>query len=92
MPCRRPPRGLPAMVDLLVLDWRDQTDLAVHALVVEPVDVLRDRDLQVLDRRERALVPDRLGCEQRVERFNEGVVMLVPSRPAEATAPATANR
>ena len=84
--------GLPTMVDLLVLDRRDQTHLAVHAPVVEPVDVLRDRDLQVLDRRERVPVPDRLGCEQRVERFSEDLVMPVPSRPAEATAPATANR
>ncbi|KFC49763.1 hypothetical protein GY12_25240 [Micrococcus luteus] len=43
------------MVDVLELGRRDQPDLAVHTTMVEPVDVLRDRDLQVLDGRERAL-------------------------------------
>ncbi|KFC49396.1 hypothetical protein GY12_28275 [Micrococcus luteus] len=38
--------GVFMMVDVLELGRRDQPDLAVHTTMVEPVDVLRDRDLQ----------------------------------------------
>ncbi|KFC49384.1 hypothetical protein GY12_28360 [Micrococcus luteus] len=38
------------MVDVLELGRRDQPDLAVHTTMVEPVDVLRDRDLQSSER------------------------------------------
>ena len=68
------------MVDVLELDRRDQPDLAVHTTMVEPVDVLRDRDLQVLDGLEWPLVPDQLRLEQRVERLREGIVIRVPRR------------
>jgi len=34
---------------VLELDGRDEPDLSVEAAVVEPVDVLRDRDLEVID-------------------------------------------
>ena len=67
------------MLDVLELDRRDQPDLAVHTPMVEPVDVLRDRDLQVLDGLEWPLVPDQLGLEQRVERLGECIVIRVPS-------------
>ncbi len=34
---------------LLELGWWDQSDLAVESSVVEPVDVLGDGDLEVVD-------------------------------------------
>jgi len=37
------------VVLLLELGWWDGADLAVKASVVEPVDVLGDRDLEVVD-------------------------------------------
>lgn len=52
------------MVDVLELDRRDQPDLAVHTPMVEPVDVLRDRALQVLDGPEWPRVLDQLRLEQ----------------------------
>ena len=61
------------MVDVLELDRRNHPDLAVHTPMVEPVDVLRDRDLQALDGLEWPLVPDQLRLEQRVERLREGI-------------------
>lgn len=68
------------MVDVLELHRRDQPDLAVHTTMVEPVNVLRDRDLQVLDGPEWPRVPDQLRLEQRVERLGEGIVIGVPRR------------
>jgi hypothetical protein len=41
--------------------------------VVEPVDVLRDGDLEVVDALPRALVAHQLGLEQRVERLSQGI-------------------
>ena len=43
--------------------------------MVEPVDVLGDGDLEVVDALPGALVADQLGLEQRVERLGEGVVV-----------------
>ncbi len=65
----------------LELHRRDGADLAVQASVVEPVDVLGDRDLEVVDVLPRALVADQLSLEQRVERLGEGVVVAVAGRP-----------
>jgi len=61
------------VVGLLVLGRWDQPDLAVQASVVEPVDVLRDGDLEVVDVLPWPLVADELGLEQRVERLGQGV-------------------
>ena len=55
------------------LDGWDESDLAVEASVVEPVDVFRDGDLEVVDALPGALVADELGFEQRVERLSQGV-------------------
>jgi hypothetical protein len=46
----------------LKLDGRDEADLAVQA-VVEPVDVLGDRDLEVVDGTPQPLVADGFGLE-----------------------------
>ena len=46
------------MVDLLELNGRDHADLAVEPAMMEPVDVLRDRDLEVVDA---GLVPQEAG-------------------------------
>jgi hypothetical protein len=40
----------------LELNGRDKADLAVKTAVIEPVDVLGDRDLQVVDGPPRAFV------------------------------------
>jgi len=69
-----------------------QADLAVQAPVVEPVDVLGDGDLQVVDVLPRALVADQFGLEQRVERLGQGIVVALSVDPTEATAPASARR
>nr|WP_234401609.1 hypothetical protein [Thermobifida halotolerans] len=61
----------------LGLRWWDQSDLAVQAAVVEPVDVLGDREFKVVDVLPRAAVADRLGLEQRVERLGQGIVVGV---------------
>jgi hypothetical protein len=45
---------------VLVLDRWDQADLAVQPSMVEPVDVLGDGDLQVVDALPRALLADQL--------------------------------
>jgi len=63
-----------------VLGRWDQSDLAVQAPVVEPVDVFGDGDLQVVDVLPRALVADQLGLEQRVERLGQGIVIAVAGR------------
>ena len=43
--------GLVVMVVLLELDGRDHADLAVEPAMVEPVDVLSGRDLELVDAR-----------------------------------------
>ena len=58
----------------------DQSDLPLQASVVEPVDVLRDGNLEVVDVLPGALVADQLGLEQRVERFGQGIVIAVAGR------------
>ena len=45
----------------LVLDGWHEADLAVQATVVEPVDVLGDGDLEVVDRLLGPAVADELG-------------------------------
>jgi hypothetical protein len=45
----------------LELDGRDEADLAVPVAVVEPVDVLGDRDFEVVDGAPRTLVADEFG-------------------------------
>ena len=55
----------------------DQADLAVQASVVEPVDVLGDGDLEVVDVLPRSLVPDQFGLEQRIEGLGQGMVVGV---------------
>ena len=69
------------VVGRFVLGRWDQSDLAVQAPVVEPVDVFGDGDLQVVDVLPRALVADQLGLEQGVERLGQSVVVRVPGRP-----------
>ena len=64
----------------LVLDGRDRADLAVQPSVVEPVDVLGDGDLEVVDVLPRPLVADQLGLEQRVERLGQSVVVGITGR------------
>jgi hypothetical protein len=61
------------VVVVFVLGGWDETDLAVQASVVEPVDVLGDGDLEVVDVLPRPLVADEFGLEQRVEGLGEGV-------------------
>ena len=69
------------MIGVLELDGRDHADLAVKSPVIEPVDVFRGRDLEVVDALLRALLADQLGLEQRVERLGQSVVVGVPDRP-----------
>ena len=80
------------MVDVLELDRRNHPDPAVHTPMVEPVDVLRDRDLQALDGLEWPLVPDQLRLEQRVNASARALSYESPVEPTEATAPAWASR
>ena len=60
-----------------VLGRWDVADLAVDPSMVEPVDVLGDGDLEVLDVAPRPLVAvaDELGFEQGVERLRQCVVV-----------------
>jgi hypothetical protein len=51
----------------------DVAELAVEAALVEPVDVLGDGDLDVVDAGPGTLVADQLGLEEAVERFGQGV-------------------
>jgi hypothetical protein len=53
----------------------------VKPSVVEPVDVLGDSDLEVVDALVGTLVPDQLGLEQRVECLSQGVVLSVTAGP-----------
>ncbi len=61
------------VVLLLELGRWDGPDPAMQTPVVEPVDVLGDRDLEVVDVLPGPLVADQLGLEQRVERLSQGV-------------------
>ena len=64
----------------LVLGGWHEADLAVQPSMVEPVDVLGDRDLEVVDVLPGPLVADQLGLEQRVERLGERIVIGVAGR------------
>src|SRR5664280_2140500 len=77
LPRSRVLSGCGVVVLGLELNGRDKADLAVKAAVIEPVDVLGDRDLQVVDGPPRALVADEFGLEQAVERLGHGVVIRV---------------
>src|SRR5664280_2694986 len=77
LPRSRVLSGCGAVVLGLELNGRDKADLAVKAAVIEPVDVLGDRDLQVVDGAPRAFVTDEFGLEQAVERLGHGVVIRV---------------
>src|SRR5664280_439096 len=70
-------RGCGVVVLGLELNGRDKADLPVQPAVIEPVDVLGDRDLQVVDGPPRAFVADEFGLEQAVERLGHGVVIRV---------------
>jgi transposase len=65
------------VVGVLVLGRWDQADLAVQSSVVEPVDVLGDSDLEVVDVPPRALVADEFGLEEGVEGLGQCVVVGV---------------
>ena len=70
----------------LELGGRDLPDFAVQASVVEPVDIFRDSDFDVPDRRPPAFwthggVADALRFEQRVQRLGHRVVVAVSDRP-----------
>ena len=54
------------MVQVLVLDRWEKPELAVEAAVVEPVDVLGDGDLEVVDALLRTAVADELGTLNRL--------------------------
>lgn len=62
-------------VERFVLGRWDVAELAVEPSLVEPVDVLGDGDLEVVDACPGALVADQLGLEQTVERLGEGVIV-----------------
>ena len=66
---------------VLVLDGWDEPDLAVQAAVVEPVDVLRDRDLEVVDVLPRALVADQLGLDSELNASARALCRTNPGRP-----------
>src|SRR5664279_3226369 len=69
LPRNRVLSGCGVVVLGLELNGRDKADLAVKAAVIEPVDVLGDRDLQVVDGPPRAFVAYQFGLEQAVERL-----------------------
>ena len=63
----------------LELSGRDHPDLAVQTTVVEPVDVLEGRELDVIEAAPGPPV-DQLGLVQAVEGFGERVVIRVAAR------------
>ena len=65
--------GLGCPVGGLVLCGWDEPEFAVEASVVEPVDVLGDRELEIADAVPRAAVADQFALEQRVERLGCGI-------------------
>ncbi|WTA40900.1 hypothetical protein OG936_00100 [Streptomyces sp. NBC_00846] len=56
-----------------VLGGGEVAEFAVEASLVEPVDVLGDGDLDVVDAGPRGFVADQLGLEQAVECLGQGV-------------------
>ena len=78
----RSPRGRPG----------GPSDLAVQASVVEPVDALRDGDLEVAVVLQGALLADQFGLEQRVDASDRALSQLSPVEPTETTVPASASR
>ncbi len=63
-------------VERFILGRRYVAELAVEASLVEPVDVLGDGDLEVVDAGPGALVADQLRLEQTVEGLGEGVGVI----------------
>jgi hypothetical protein len=70
------------VVGVLVLGGRNKSDLAVQASVVEPVDVLDDGNLEVVDALPGAAVADQFGLEQRVERLGKRIDVFSPASTA----------
>lgn len=68
------------VVDFLELDRRDHPDLAVESTMIEPVDVLGRRELELVDALPGPAVADQLGLEQRVERLGQRIVIRIPGR------------
>lgn len=62
-----------AVVGGLVLGGRDVADLAVEAPVVEPVDPLEDRLLEMVEVAPGAVAAMQLGLEQADRRLGEGI-------------------
>ena len=62
---------------VLFFDGCDVAEFAVQSSVVEPVDVLGDSDLEVVDPFPRATVADQFGFEERIERFGQGIVVTI---------------
>src|SRR5699024_11550801 len=54
-----------------------RADLAVKSPVIEPVDVFRGRDLEVVDVLPGPAVADQFSLEQRVEGLGQGIVIRV---------------
>ena len=80
------------VVVVLVLDRWDESDLAAGPSVVEPVDVLGDGDLEVVDVLPRALVADEFGLEEGVEGLGQGVVVGVAAGADRGSGAASARR
>ena len=80
--CRLHVAGL-TVVGGLGLGGRDHAELAVQpSAVVPPVDVLEQRELELLDGAPRPVPFDQLGLELPDRRLGEGVVVLM--RPLQA--------
>src|SRR5690625_640099 len=75
------------MVNVLELDGRDHADLAVEPSVIEPVDVLRGRDLEVVDVLPGPAVADQFGLVERVECLGQGIVVRIAGRADRGHSP-----
>jgi hypothetical protein len=76
LPRSRVLRGCGVVVLGLELNGRNKADLAVKTAVIEPIDVLGDRDLQVVDGPPRAFVAYQFGLEQAV--LNASAIAIKP--------------
>ncbi len=85
-------RGVVTVVVVLELGGRDESDFAVEAAVIEPVDVLSDGDLEVVDAPPGALVADEFGLEQELNASARALSNESPTVPMEGTAPSSASR
>ena len=69
-----------SVVDLFKLDWWDVSVLFVEPGVVEPVDVVQGRDLDLLDGLPELVGIDQLGLVQHHNGLRDGVVIGVQDR------------